>query len=131
MIRVWEHQIETDVLACVRRIVDALEIGEIDWTAVETAKRELPRLKRRLYQKWEHIKCPVIEALGLERAEKPFLVGVQIRASWHYFDPTSYHARRVCSPLSPSYFHPGRPFEISQAPHESQNQASAALVETI
>ena len=47
VIRIWEHQIETDVIACIRKIVASLEPCRVNWQAVETAYDRLPPLKRR------------------------------------------------------------------------------------
>ena len=47
VIRIWEHQIETDVIACIRKIVASLEPCRVNWQEVEAAYDRLPPLKRR------------------------------------------------------------------------------------
>ena len=47
VIRIWEHQIETNVVRCVVRIVEALQLPRIDRDAIETAYAGLPPLRRR------------------------------------------------------------------------------------
>lgn len=46
-IRVWEHQVEEDVLWCVRRIVRGLGVGSVNWKRIRDARSSLPPLKRR------------------------------------------------------------------------------------
>ena len=46
VVRIWEHQVESDILDCVRRIVDLVG-HEVDWQAIEQARGVLPALKRR------------------------------------------------------------------------------------
>ena len=46
VVRIWEHQIETDIIACLERIVD--RVGQIaDWPAIHKEHDTLPSLKRR------------------------------------------------------------------------------------
>jgi DNA mismatch endonuclease (patch repair protein) len=47
VIKIWEHQVEQDLLACVKRIVAASGVRPIDWGAVEAARKSLPSLRRR------------------------------------------------------------------------------------
>ena len=47
VLRIWEHQIEEDCLACVRRVARRLETQSPDWTAIEKYFSTLPKLKRR------------------------------------------------------------------------------------
>jgi DNA mismatch endonuclease (patch repair protein) len=46
-IRIWEHQIEEDVMECVRRIVRELAVDTINWKRVRDVHNTLPPLKRR------------------------------------------------------------------------------------
>ena len=46
VVRLWEHQVEENVLACITRIGDALG-KDIDASIVDEAYRKLPPLKRR------------------------------------------------------------------------------------
>ena len=45
--RVWEHEIESDVIACVERVAALAGRQTIDISAVEIAMAALPRLRRR------------------------------------------------------------------------------------
>ena len=47
VIRIWEHQVESDVVACIGRIARLLGRTKINWKVVEQAYAELPPLKRR------------------------------------------------------------------------------------
>src|SRR5690242_21015795 len=49
VIKIWEHQVEQDLIACVKRIATASGIRSINWGAVETARKSLPSLRRRRY----------------------------------------------------------------------------------
>ncbi len=47
VLRIWEHQVELDAIACVARITQALGDVTIDWAVVRAQPRLLPVLKRR------------------------------------------------------------------------------------
>jgi DNA mismatch endonuclease, patch repair protein len=47
VIRIWEHQVEGDSVACVDRIARVVGGSEWDWNAIGAKHRELPLLKRR------------------------------------------------------------------------------------
>jgi DNA mismatch endonuclease (patch repair protein) len=47
LVRIWEHQVELDAIACIARIVRALRDKTIDWDAVRARKQRMPILKRR------------------------------------------------------------------------------------
>ena len=47
IVRIWEHQVESEVVACVERIARAVGRNDIDWKAVELRKLRMPVLKRR------------------------------------------------------------------------------------
>lgn len=47
VVRIWEHQIEADILRCIHRIADLVATHAIDWSAVEHAYQAMPPLKRR------------------------------------------------------------------------------------
>lgn len=44
--RIWEHQVEQDVLSCIRRIVLTLD-AKVEWSNVEAKLASMPPLKRR------------------------------------------------------------------------------------
>jgi DNA mismatch endonuclease, patch repair protein len=46
VMRLWEHQVEEDLLACVRRVADAVG-APVNWLAVAARRDTLPPLKRR------------------------------------------------------------------------------------
>jgi len=46
-VRLWEHQVELDAVACVARIAQALGENGVDWQAVQARQRRMPALKRR------------------------------------------------------------------------------------
>ena len=46
VIRIWEHQIETNITECVRRIVEMVG-QDVDWSAIHSRCEDLPALKRR------------------------------------------------------------------------------------
>jgi len=47
VVRIWEHQVEEDILGCLVRISRAVETSSIDWEAVNARLRTLPPLQRR------------------------------------------------------------------------------------
>ena len=47
VVRIWEHQLELDAIACIARIVRALRKETINWDAVRARKQRMPILKRR------------------------------------------------------------------------------------
>jgi len=47
VLRIWEHQVELDAIACIARITHALGDETIDWEAVRARQRRMPLLKRR------------------------------------------------------------------------------------
>lgn len=47
VIRLWEHQIESDVMQCVRRVVASLPIKRIPWTKIDAVCQSMPPLIRR------------------------------------------------------------------------------------
>lgn len=47
VLRIWEHQVELDAIACIARITQALGDETIDWEAVQARQRRMPVLKRR------------------------------------------------------------------------------------
>ena len=47
VIRIWEHQVETDILACVRRIGEAAEFPPFDEARVKLRIERMPPLRRR------------------------------------------------------------------------------------
>ncbi len=48
IIRIWEHQIETDILYCVRRVIICAKQDDIvDWIEIKNCMSGLPKLKRR------------------------------------------------------------------------------------
>lgn len=47
VLRIWEHQVETDVSSCIRRIISTAGIEDINWPRVNLALASLPPLKRR------------------------------------------------------------------------------------
>ena len=46
-LRIWEHQVELDAIACIGRITEALGDVTIDWEALRARQRRMPVLKRR------------------------------------------------------------------------------------
>jgi len=46
-LKIWEHQVELDAIACIARITQALGDVTIDWEAVRARQRGMPVLKRR------------------------------------------------------------------------------------
>lgn len=46
-VRIWEHQVEADILNCIRRIVDTLSLQNTDWDAIRRGYSRLAPLKRR------------------------------------------------------------------------------------
>jgi DNA mismatch endonuclease (patch repair protein) len=47
VIRLWEHQVEADILECVVRIARVVTAGRIDWGSVRRRYQAMPPLKRR------------------------------------------------------------------------------------
>jgi DNA mismatch endonuclease (patch repair protein) len=47
VLRIWEHQVELDPIACVARITRALGEKSVDWHAIRTELHRMPVLKRR------------------------------------------------------------------------------------
>ncbi len=48
VVRLWEHQIETDILNCVRRVIQSVgQNDSVDWGKIKNCLSQLPRLKRR------------------------------------------------------------------------------------
>jgi len=47
VVRLWEHEVESNAVACVRRIAKAIAQDHIDWEAVDARRRGMPILKRR------------------------------------------------------------------------------------
>jgi len=47
VVKLWEHQVESDVVACVARIARTLGESGIDWRAVNARRLRMPVLKRR------------------------------------------------------------------------------------
>ena len=47
VLRIWEHQFETNRLECVERIVDALGGVEVDWGSIKECEAKMPEAKRR------------------------------------------------------------------------------------
>lgn len=47
VIRVWEHQIEENRLACVKRVIQWLEGKSVAWNRVLNAESALPKMQRR------------------------------------------------------------------------------------
>ncbi|MBI3462008.1 MAG: hypothetical protein HY000_02970 [Planctomycetes bacterium] len=47
VIRLWEHQVEEDVLKCVRRLVHELGVRRVDWHGVKQQLDSMAPLKRR------------------------------------------------------------------------------------
>lgn len=47
VLRIWEHQVEEDVLRCLHRITSLVPRTQIDWRRVAKTLRSLPPLKRR------------------------------------------------------------------------------------
>jgi DNA mismatch endonuclease (patch repair protein) len=47
VIRIWEHQVEQDSVACVVRIARTIGGPEWNWEAIGAKHRELPQLRRR------------------------------------------------------------------------------------
>ncbi len=47
VIRIWEHQVEQDVLNCVLRISRMVKTSDIDWEAIRARQQTLPTLRRR------------------------------------------------------------------------------------
>lgn len=45
--KIWEHQVEEDAMACVHRIASAAGGNDLDWDAVRQAQESLPPLRRR------------------------------------------------------------------------------------
>lgn len=46
VVRIWEHQVETDLIACIRLIAEKAR-QTVNWLAVENEQVTMPRLKRR------------------------------------------------------------------------------------
>ncbi len=47
VVRLWEHQVEEDVVACVRRVADVLGKRNVDWKVVGERYQEMKPLRRR------------------------------------------------------------------------------------
>ena len=47
IVRLWEHQVESNAIACVARIAQALNENDIDWQAVRDRQGQMPVLRRR------------------------------------------------------------------------------------
>lgn len=47
VVRVWEHQVESEVMACIERIARSVGQIDVDWEAVQHRKAQMPVLKRR------------------------------------------------------------------------------------
>lgn len=47
VVRIWEHQVESDPITCIARVAQALGRDDIDWRAVEKKLQQMPTLKRR------------------------------------------------------------------------------------
>jgi DNA mismatch endonuclease (patch repair protein) len=47
VIRLWEHQVESDILGCVARIAQVVAARRIDWDSVWHTYQTMPPLKRR------------------------------------------------------------------------------------
>lgn len=47
VVRIWEHEVETDPVRAARRIVQAVGAQHVSWSRVEAQLRSLPPLKRR------------------------------------------------------------------------------------
>ncbi len=47
VIRIWEHEIETDIAACISKIEAKLQLAQLDWPSINRALAMLPALRRR------------------------------------------------------------------------------------
>jgi len=47
VLALWEHDVESNAVACVRRIAKAIAEDRIDWQAVDTRRRRMSILRRR------------------------------------------------------------------------------------
>ncbi len=46
-VRLWEHQVESNAVACIARIAESLGENGVDWQAVQARQQTMPLLKRR------------------------------------------------------------------------------------
>jgi DNA mismatch endonuclease (patch repair protein) len=47
VLRMWEHQVEADVLQCITKILDCIGVKRADWAGIKECYAKLPKIKRR------------------------------------------------------------------------------------